>query len=229
MKFIKEQPRTIVADTRPEQQPEQQPEQHVEVTPLVHKTPDLVAAEDQPIGTEEVQTAAEDLQATAEQGQVIDANETSRRSTRTRNPPAYLNDYVVDGVARTTDETFINNCYRVRVDDVPKTYKQAMNSASAPKWKDAMDAEMQSLQENDTFELVPPPTDRAVVGGRWVFSVKTSPAGEKHKARYVAQGFSQEKNVDYDETFAPTARMSSLRVFLQIAASLQLGHSISTQ
>ena len=252
VKFIKEQPRAIVAEQQPQQQPEQQPEQHVEVTPLVHKTSDLAEAEDQPIGTEDVQTATEDLQVTAsdsgslesrgsrhqgagsgssefretpmitEQRQVTDLTETSRRSSRIRNPPAYLADYVVDGVARTTDETFINNCYRVRVDDVPKTYKQAMNSASAPKWKDAMDAEMQSLKENETFELVPPPADRAVVGGRWVFSVKTSPAGEKHKARYVAQGFSQEKNIDYDETFAPTARMSSLRVFLQIAASLQL-------
>ena len=56
------------------------------------------------------------------------------------------------------------------------------------------------------------------MGGKWVFAVKTGPNGEEtHKARYVAKGFSQIADIDYEETFDPTARMSSVRVLMQKA------------
>jgi len=56
------------------------------------------------------------------------------------------------------------------------------------------------------------------VGGKWVFAVKTGPNGEEsHKARYVAKGYSQIAEIDYQETFAPTARMSSVRMLMQRA------------
>ena len=72
-----------------------------------------------------------------------------------------------------------------------------------------MNDEMTTLTENDTFELVKLPGNRQIVWGRWVFAVKTGPNWEEtHKVRYVAKGYSQIAEVDYQETFAPTARMS---------------------
>jgi hypothetical protein len=66
--------------------------------------------------------------------------------------------------------------------------------------------------------------DRKVVGSKWVFKVKTGPDGEiiKHKARVVAQGFTQIEGIDYDETFAPVAKLSSLRTLLAFAAEHNL-------
>ena len=55
------------------------------------------------------------------------------------------------------------------------------------------------------------------MGGKWVYAVKTGPSGEEsHKARYVVKGYSQIAEVDYQETFAPTARMSSVRALMQL-------------
>ena len=82
-----------------------------------------------------------------------------------------------------------------------------------------MDAEYEALVSNDTFELTTLPPGRKAVGGRWVYSVKSTPTGdEQYKARYVARGFSQVANIDYHETFSPTARITSIRMLMQLAA-----------
>ena len=148
-------------------------------------------------------------------------NETSaplRKSSRTSLKPKYLQDYVTSA----HDESFIHHCFRASVDDIPKNHKQAINSPQAAQWKKAMDQEMQALKENGTYDLAPLPPGKSAVGGRWVYSVKPDPSGERYKARFVAQGYSQEKGTDYDETFAPTAKMTSLRTFVHIAARLGL-------
>ena len=81
-----------------------------------------------------------------------------------------------------------------------------------------MDAEMNALIDNDTFELVPCPKDRQIVGAKWVYTIKTDQnEKESYKARFVAKGYSQIPDIDYQETFAPTARMSTIRTLLQHA------------
>ena len=81
-----------------------------------------------------------------------------------------------------------------------------------------MDDEKDSLLGNDTFVLTPIPQDRELVGGKWVYTIKTGPDDqETYKARYVAMGYSQVPGVDFHETFAPTARMSSVRILIQHA------------
>ena len=138
-----------------------------------------------------------------------------RYPTRTRNKPKYLDDYVLDNSDDCANYN-VDYCYRTA--DIPSTYGDALRSHEADKWRDAMNDEMTALSENDTFDLVPPPEGRQVVGGRWVYAVKTNPNGdERHKARYVAKGYSQVANIDYQETFAPTARMSSVRMLMQLA------------
>ena len=112
-------------------------------------------------------------------------------------------------------------CYRVC--GVPQTYAEAMNSPRATEWRQAMEEEMKSLKENDTFELTTLPMGKNPVGGKWVYTIKENAEGsETLKARYVAKGYSQVEGIDYQETFAPTANIASVRVLMQLAAQYNL-------
>ncbi|KAH9316737.1 hypothetical protein KI387_025364 [Taxus chinensis] len=74
--------------------------------------------------------------------------------------------------------------------------------------------------------IVPRPTDRAVVGSRWIFKIKHGADGsiEKYKTRFVVKGFSQKEGIDYEETFAPVARYTSIRAV--ISFTMQMGWQI---
>lgn len=83
-----------------------------------------------------------------------------------------------------------------------------------------MDSEIQSHKQNGTWELVPLPKGKRVVGSRWVYKVKRNESNEvvRYKARIVAQGFTQCYGIDYDEVFAPVTKHTTLRVLLSLAA-----------
>jgi len=148
----------------------------------------------------------------------IQSNEARRYPDRVRSKPKYLNDYICDGDISSNVKCSIDFCYKVG--DVPVSYKQAISSANSHEWKIAMGEEMESLQLNNTFELVPPPKDHNVVGGRWVYAIKQGSNNEKKfKARFVAKGYSQMEGIDYVETFSPTARITSIRMLMQFAAA----------
>ena len=139
-----------------------------------------------------------------------------RYPSRTRTKPTYLNEYVTGKVVDDAAIYAVDYCYRTH--DILTSYSHALHSPERNKWKKAMDDEIEALESNETFELVPPPKGREVVGGKWVYTVKTGPdKAETYKARYVAKGYSQIPGIDYHETFSPTARMSSIRVLLQQA------------
>ena len=106
---------------------------------------------------------------------------------------------------------------------VPQTHQQAISGPDAKRWQEAMEEEMGSLRENDTYTVTPLPEGRQTVGGRWVYALKDGP-GEtvRHKARYVAKGYSQVEGIDYNETFSPTARMTSVRILMQLAVQYDL-------
>ena len=92
---------------------------------------------------------------------------------------------------------------------IPKNYKHAM---SIPVWQEAMQQEMAALQTNDTWSLVPRPQDINVVGSKWIFKIKLKEDGsiERHKARLVAQGYTQIEGLDYEETFSPVVRPTTI-------------------
>jgi hypothetical protein len=79
-------------------------------------------------------------------------------------------------------------------------------------WQDAMTEEYQSILKNDVWDVVPRPEGKSVVTSKWIYKIKHVVDGsiEKYKARFVARGFSQIEGVDYDETFAPVARYTSI-------------------
>jgi transposase InsO family protein len=88
-----------------------------------------------------------------------------------------------------------------------------------PGWKAAMECELHSIAKNDTWDMVPLPSDRKAISTKWVFRVKTNPDGSiaKLKARLVARGFQQKEGMDYTETFAPVVKWNTLRSVVALA------------
>lgn len=83
-----------------------------------------------------------------------------------------------------------------------------------------MKAEIDALENNKTWTIVPQMPDQHVVEGKWIFKVKYNPDGsvERYKARLVAKGFTLTAGLDYFETYAPVAKMVTVRLFLEMAA-----------
>ena len=98
----------------------------------------------------------------------------------------------------------------------PKTFKQAMRSSNVDQWKSAMNEEFSVLMEHNTWDLVDLPKGCNLVGCKWVYKTKRKADGkmDQFKARLVAQGYSQEAGIDYDEVFAPVAKYKSIRSVL---------------
>ena len=100
---------------------------------------------------------------------------------------------------------------------VPNSYNQAIQSADKNLWVHAMAKQIAALKANNTWDLVEPPPGIKPVGGRWTYRVKQEPDETfDYKARWCAHGFSQKYGLDYEETFAPTARVPSVRALQQI-------------
>lgn len=102
----------------------------------------------------------------------------------------------------------------------PLNITQAMRRPDWPHWLDAIESELNSLHKANVWELVIPPVGSNIVGCRPVFKIKRRADGEidRYKVRYVAQGYNQIEGVDFNETFAPVAKTSSIRAMLALAA-----------
>ncbi|CAL1378063.1 unnamed protein product [Linum trigynum] len=95
-------------------------------------------------------------------------------------------------------------------------YSQA---ARDPQWNVVMRVEMDALQENRTWDIVPQEEGMQVIGIRWVYNIKMHPDGmiEHFKARVVAQSYKQEYGIDYDETFASAIKMQIVHFVFAMA------------
>ena len=102
----------------------------------------------------------------------------------------------------------------------PSTVDEARSRPDWEKWEMAIAAKLRSLDDTQMWRVVERPIGMNVVGCKWVFKIKQNAAGEidKYKARLVMKGYSQVQGVDYDDTYTPIARLSSLRTILAIAA-----------
>ena len=90
-------------------------------------------------------------------------------------------------------------------------------------WMDAMTEEYWSIIKNDVWEVVPRPKNKDVVSSKWIYKIKhaADESIEKHKARFVARGFSQKEGIDYKETFSPVARYTSIRTIISLTTKMK--------
>ncbi|UYV81944.1 hypothetical protein LAZ67_21000209 [Cordylochernes scorpioides] len=100
----------------------------------------------------------------------------------------------------------------------PTTFEQAVNSKEAPYWRRAMKDELRSLEDRNTWTLSDLPLGKRPISSRWVFKIKTNSKGdvERFKARLVARGFSQKRNVDFFETYSPVINFSVIRMIFAL-------------
>lgn len=127
------------------------------------------------------------------------------------------------------DKTAANLSYAfaaVSLDDIvkPTTYKQAVESPLCDKWKEAMEDEIQSLKKNNTWDVVPVPSDQHVLQGRWVYKVKRDAQGQvsRYKARWVVKGYEQQFSIDYDQTFASVVKPQTYKTLFALVAHFDL-------
>ncbi|GJR95477.1 ribonuclease H-like domain, reverse transcriptase, RNA-dependent DNA polymerase, partial [Tanacetum coccineum] len=123
------------------------------------------------------------------------------------------------GVKRITlSDLYENTEELLLAEDEPKNYKEA---SSDQKWIEAMKVELDSINRNNTWELTTLPKGHKAIGLKWVFKTKKDANGNiiKHKARLVAKGYIQQHGIDFEEVFAPVARMETIRLLLAIAAN----------
>ncbi|CAH9129500.1 unnamed protein product, partial [Cuscuta epithymum] len=171
----------------------------------------------------------------------ISATDEIRRGTRARRLPKHLTEYDTD-LPPSLDYSQITNqgtsaiypisnfiTYEKFSDkhkaflaaitsrDEPKRFSQAILD---PKWQEAMQKEIHALEENGTWTLVQLPPGKKAVDSKWVYKIKYKPNGdvERYKARLVAKGFTQVEGIDFHETFAPVAKLVTVRCLLAVAA-----------
>ncbi|SPO29799.1 uncharacterized protein UTRI_10282 [Ustilago trichophora] len=107
----------------------------------------------------------------------------------------------------------------------PVTIQEAQSRTDWPQWEKAMQSELNSHKENGTWEVIDNnSSDMHLVTCKWVYKLKLKSDGtvDKYKARLVARGFKQWQGIDYEETFAPVLKFSTLRVLIAMATSLNL-------
>ncbi|RVX15598.1 Retrovirus-related Pol polyprotein from transposon RE1 [Vitis vinifera] len=137
-----------------------------------------------------------------------------RRSTRHIQPPAWHHDYVMS--AQLNHSSTQSSSRQAQIE--PSSFEQA---DCDPRWRQAMSTELQALERNNTWEMVPLPPGHKPIGCRWVYKIKYHYDGtiERYKACLVAKGYTQVAGIDYQETFSPTAKLTTLRCLLTVAAS----------
>lgn len=140
----------------------------------------------------------------------IGSSSTGSSSTGDGAPKRY---HMLTDLYEQTDELLL-----IENSDEPSSYREACKKIE---WVNAMKTEFVSIEKNKTWNLVELPKGRKAIGLKWVFKVKKDPSGRivKHKARLVARGYVQKPGIDYEDVFAPVARLETVRIILALAGS----------
>ena len=153
---------------------------------------------------EEAEEASETInsvskQSTSEAVCNEDQSQCLRSSERQTRPPAYLEDYIL--LAEELGEEVL-----LYLNNEPRNFEEAKGSKE---WRRACEDEIESIEKNRTWDLVDLPFGEKPIGLKWVFKLKLNADGSinKFKARLVAKGYVQQYGVDFEEVFAPVARL----------------------
>ncbi|KAL4383566.1 hypothetical protein GQ457_15G010160 [Hibiscus cannabinus] len=206
--------------------PVDQPSTSSERLVIIYNTPQAQTGVEQPINevpqpaenTPVDQIVHENLEIIEQPVEQHDPQEnvgsTLRRSTRERKS-AISSDYVV--YLQESD-------YNVGAENDPESFSQAMSCNESKLWYDAMKDEMNSMKNNEVWDLVSLPDGVKAIGCKWVFKTKKDSKGniERYKARLVAKGFTQREGIDYTETFSPVSKKDSLRIVLALVTQFDL-------
>ena len=135
-----------------------------------------------------------------------------RRSTRQTSRPSYLEDYVLMFEIVEIERILL------LINEEPWDWNEAKHEKV---WRESCEDEIASIKKNKTWTLVELPAGCKAIGLKWVFKVKRNVDGSisKYKARLVAKGYVQRHGIDYEEVFAPVARIETVRVIIALAAS----------
>lgn len=145
-----------------------------------------------------------------------------RRSARTSVLPPRYSDFVLDEWAtnraeRHQEDEALGLLLSQENEGLKLTFQEAVQSE---KWRNAMDEEIFAIERNNTWKLVELPEKVKPIGLKWLYKVKKDAAGTRHKARLVVKGYVQKYGIDFEEVFAPVARMETVRLILAISAKL---------
>nr|GFC44732.1 retrovirus-related Pol polyprotein from transposon TNT 1-94 [Tanacetum cinerariifolium] len=110
----------------------------------------------------------------------------------------------------------VNQALKV-IAPIAETYKEVLTQSC---WIEAMQEELNEFERLEVWELVPRLDKVMVITLKWIYKVKLDELGGilKNKARLVARGYRQEEGIDFEESFAPVARLEAIRIFLAYAA-----------
>ena len=167
--------------------------------------------------------AYNDEEESNESGSVNEAAETSlpeafetslQNIQRLRRRPVWMNDYT-SGEEFSDEDTLAHLVLFAESD--PIAFDEAIKDS---KWRKAMDAEIEAIERNHTWELMELPEGEKTVGVKWIYRTKLNEKGEvdKFKARLVAKGYTQKYGIDYSKVFAPVARHDTIRMIISLAA-----------
>ena len=106
------------------------------------------------------------------------------------------------------------------IDQEPTNYEEVVQKKE---WVEAMTEGYQSIMKNDVWDIVPKQEGKSVVSSKWIYKIKHAADGsiEKYKARFVARGFSQKEGINYEETFSPVERYTSIRAIMALASMMK--------
>ncbi|GJV42668.1 zinc finger, CCHC-type containing protein [Tanacetum coccineum] len=143
-----------------------------------------------------------------------------RKSTRTRKAKSFGSDFQLYLVEGTRDKTLSQREYCFIIEEDPRTLSEAMASRDVAFWKEAIQSEIDSIMHNNTWELTDLPSGCKALGCKWILKRKMKVDGsiDKYKARLVIQGFRQKEGIDFFDTYAPIARISTIRLLLALTA-----------
>ncbi|KAJ9547221.1 hypothetical protein OSB04_019764 [Centaurea solstitialis] len=224
-----------IADPSPQDLPDgfeenPTPPSHIPIPPLINATPitQVTSELDQPTNSEDFsQTTVSEPAPT----NLLPDPSVSEASTsgQVYQPPAlrWTKDHPIDQVLGNPSSGVKTRCQSGNVclyvnfisENEPKEIDDALHD---PAWVSAMQEELAEFIRNNVWLLVPRPRKRTIIGSKWIFRNKLDEIGTiiRNKARLVAQGYRQKEGIDYDETFAPMARLEAIRLFLAFAAHM---------